>query len=1006
MSSKRYKDRVNNDDNVGRALNYLVEEKGLPPHIASGIIGNLMQESGQNLNIQALNEDDGGEGVDSYGIAQWQGTRLEDLKRVAGDRINTLEGQLDFMMWEFENTEKHNFKKVMKAEDEREAALFFSKHYERPYEPTAHNDKRMENATKVFGKTPTPPEKVETKPTVEERTTKKDNIPSIDKLNEQLTFQNELLTERLNNYEAEQSLEKKQEVAKNKAAQAQAKLNEKMQQKEMLKQLIMQSGAKYVDSPRRESSSQGAPSYKQGGEHDDPRDPPKDYDFFNDPDGLFDESNKKKADLKIPRDERVEAVQDNTGIAEQRGIEPQISRAANTQMTAEEVAKIADPDLLSDEEFMADIDRRLGMIKDGAGRGIFEPEDERGLTQAKKDGIKATEKITAKEDLGDPIKEMTTQEMEDMLYKYDPSTVKDNKTKLSIDNLTESEYNNLPESDKAKMDKELEKRGLLKSLSVPRGKEETTKVQKMLKEQGYELGNFGVNGDGIDGLVGSKTRGAISKYNKDNAEKTRSEAFENYSRGRGEQESILGEDFQMFQDETDIMGFQTTLQDKGYFKADLNNFDLDFDENNLGKSHKRREIDYSMYEKEVCEYGKECATFVTFETLNTVGAKAFEGSQVRGDAWTMNGNMVKAGGKTLYNVTGGEKPEGTSKQDIKTFLNDKFASAPELDVEGLMEGDAIHLYYGNSGYMEQALEEMEGDMFTTHVGMVKKDAEGNMYVEHNVGQKMYTNTVEELATGTKVGSSDVRISGVTRPKYNVDMAEGTEMVETSSENEYNFENLTNLQSPLLKETIGMYTETLARNKEVLMEDIPVNNQEYRSLEKAAVSIAWKESYGNPEIDEVASQVRNRNPEGVFKKAFAGVAESVFGREASKGLTQMKDEKNLNENLRTSLLEGSDEQLKDPKKAALATMYSLSSRYIYLREISIKEGLKLNEDELAKLSTVAWNEDIEIMGRSLQKYKNFEGIMNAYRTDEDTGEVVGHKYDAALSVYDNMFKLKT
>ena len=144
----RYKEKVKGDNNRKRAYTYLTQEKGLEPHVASAILGNFAQESGPQLNVKAYNPDD--LGLPTLGLAQWRGDRLEKLKKIAGDRANTLEGQLDFMMWEFRNTEKRAFKKLQEASSLEEATLAFSKYYERPHKDYAHNDKRINYAREIY----------------------------------------------------------------------------------------------------------------------------------------------------------------------------------------------------------------------------------------------------------------------------------------------------------------------------------------------------------------------------------------------------------------------------------------------------------------------------------------------------------------------------------------------------------------------------------------------------------------------------------------------------------------------------------------------------------------------------------------------------------------------------------------------------------------------------------------------------------------------------------------
>jgi hypothetical protein len=156
---------------------------------------------------------------------------------------------------------------------------------------------------------------------------------------------------------------------------------------------------------------------------------------------------------------------------------------------------------------------------------------------------------------------------------------------------------------------------------------------------------------------------------------------------------------------------------------------------------------------------------------------------------------------------------------------------------------------------------------------------------------------------------------------------------------------------------------------------------------------WKESYGNPLVD---NPTYAKDFESRVKKTLAIPLENITGREASKGLTQMKDEKNLNSQIRKNLLKD-DSDLYDPKKSAIVSFYSLSSKYLYLRDLAKNKGIPLTKDELTKLTILSWNEPINKVGDSLVKYGNFDSTWEAYNKNSV------HDYTAAFSVYDNVFK---
>lgn len=98
--------------------------KGLYPHQAAGIVGNLIGES--ELNHQAVNPSS-----KAFGIAQWLGDRKKKLFNKYGNNP-TLEQQLDFIWEELNTSEKRAFDKLLQTQSVEEATNSFMKHFERP----------------------------------------------------------------------------------------------------------------------------------------------------------------------------------------------------------------------------------------------------------------------------------------------------------------------------------------------------------------------------------------------------------------------------------------------------------------------------------------------------------------------------------------------------------------------------------------------------------------------------------------------------------------------------------------------------------------------------------------------------------------------------------------------------------------------------------------------------------------------------------------------------------
>jgi len=154
----RIKEKIKGDNNRREAYIYLTETKGLEPHIAAAMVGNLMQESYQ---LDRTWEEGKVDDVGSMGVLQWHGDRLKNLYKfykkkqsnyTKGQEI-PLTAQLDFMIYEATEGDawmKKQYKKVFSTDTTKEAALNFSKYVLRPHKDYAHNEKRVKYATNVY----------------------------------------------------------------------------------------------------------------------------------------------------------------------------------------------------------------------------------------------------------------------------------------------------------------------------------------------------------------------------------------------------------------------------------------------------------------------------------------------------------------------------------------------------------------------------------------------------------------------------------------------------------------------------------------------------------------------------------------------------------------------------------------------------------------------------------------------------------------------------------------
>jgi hypothetical protein len=121
-------------DRIARAFKFFTD-KGLSSAQAAGIVGNLLQESG--LNPGAV-----GDGGKAKGIAQWHPDRQGGM---GGD----LDSQLAHVWNELQGSERKALQMLMGARTAAEAAVAFSRGFERPGNPMDGN--RIGYANQVLG---------------------------------------------------------------------------------------------------------------------------------------------------------------------------------------------------------------------------------------------------------------------------------------------------------------------------------------------------------------------------------------------------------------------------------------------------------------------------------------------------------------------------------------------------------------------------------------------------------------------------------------------------------------------------------------------------------------------------------------------------------------------------------------------------------------------------------------------------------------------------------------
>lgn len=132
---------------IGRMLQ---EQLGLNQAQAAGVLGNFVRESRLNPRIN----EGGAVGLPArrggYGLAQWTGSRQDDLIRFAGsdERAGDLNTQIAFLRHELHGPERKAYDSLLKAQTPEEAALVFERDFERA--GIKANDERVAHARRAY----------------------------------------------------------------------------------------------------------------------------------------------------------------------------------------------------------------------------------------------------------------------------------------------------------------------------------------------------------------------------------------------------------------------------------------------------------------------------------------------------------------------------------------------------------------------------------------------------------------------------------------------------------------------------------------------------------------------------------------------------------------------------------------------------------------------------------------------------------------------------------------
>lgn len=584
--------------------------------------------------------------------------------------------------------------------------------------------------------------------------------------------------------------------------------------------------------------------------------------------------------------------------------------------------------------------------------------------------------------------------------------------------------------------------------------EQALELQKYLANEGL-LEVLGVTGDNIDGnlsgKIDKKTLEAVRQYNMYN-QKYNSGQLDNNTRdaineykNKIDAKSPLGisvkSPFELYDPQTgepnvdltyqSMQEFEQELMKRGYFTGNQKyDFNLKPSEIKIGYNFRiNPNQDYSLKDDARVNGNivEGCAQYVNGMVCgeDVVGENAREELGFKGDAWTLSENIQNKGGRLVFSGiperTGVPlSPKATETEVsnyLKTTLNTDATKGQlrEMLKNGQIKpGDVVNIFYEGSPSTKKAWNQTQpgsNRFFTTHVGIVKADDDGKLYIEHNVHKDLQKQPIEDFIEGKVMGNSRNKVSliaGITRPNY-FDGVENDGRVPAAGVSYYQTEyGQFNPKGALASKTdyagksvsgesTYKFLSVIEKNKDAVLKDIPITENEFGKLMRVARVIPTLETYAKTD----AKTLNERNVTGnLYVEVDALKAGEALGLrdEVSMGFTRLKDEANLNENLRQKLYNNDDYQLNDPTKAALPTFYTLSKNYLYLKEVANEYELNMTSDQLAKLAGLSYNQSIGKVAAELIQKGGYDNYIK-YRRETATEGDGKFKYHGAIDMYD-------
>lgn len=516
-------------------------------------------------------------------------------------------------------------------------------------------------------------------------------------------------------------------------------------------------------------------------------------------------------------------------------------------------------------------------------------------------------------------------------------------------------------------------------------KDAIKKIQNNLNNKGYKLNNSIKKDGSFDGILGDETKQAIQNYNSNLYKKEVDGVV-------GEKSLAAEQNYNSFienKKETDYNDVSTKIlkdinteftssslvDPKDIVTSNINNpVSETITTTEQGKGEK-----FTFNNKEIIGDVNMCARYVS-QTYKKYGIEG-----VSGDAWTylktlQNKNSFSKG-YWLFNekpkIEGDITNEKVSKAIESAIKNDEVNRKAILEASPL---SGVNIYNKKSNYKTDAYTE-GNTTIGTHAGIII-EKNGKKYVEHEIGGSTIFTPLEEMVSGEQ----GLYIIAVMENKNF-----STKSYLKTNEIKY-FDDAMKLEAKF-GDLVGSVEGNTTYVKSIdyatqMQKSLGLNDKDVDNLAKATTLIIAQESAFNKSkvLDPSSTMQRLKD---LASEQYIPVI-NPNSKEKSEGFAQFKVNTNLSPEMqkRQGINKESLSKLdqKGLNTSIKAVQIKLLNNFQSLANVNEENSLNVLDKDIWKLAIMGYNFDIEGIKKSLEKYKTFDNLIDAYKKEAgESGE---------------------